>query len=94
MTGTLDGGLFEDAGDDPVHPAVEVAGDVLERLTDADRPIDEERAAAQLLDSQLERQPGAQRGLFEQQGDGLAVERAGIIARRALDLGSEIEEME
>ena len=90
----LDGALFEDAGDDAIHPAVEVARDILERLADADRPIDEERIAAQLLDRQLERQPRAQRGFFKQQGDGLPIERAGIIARRLLDLGGEIEEVE
>ena len=89
----LDGGLLEDAGDDAVHPAVEVARDILQRLPDADRPVDEERVAAQLLDRQLERQPGAQRGFFKQQGDGLAIERVGVIARRLLDLGGEIEQV-
>ena len=42
-------------------------------------PVDEDRVAAQLLDGQLEGQPGAQRGLFKQQGDGLAIERAGVV---------------
>jgi len=31
--------------------------------------------------------------VFKQQSDGLPVERAGIIARRVLDLGGEIEQM-
>ena len=52
------------------------------------------RAAAQLLDGEFERELGAQRRLFEEQGDGFAREGAGVVAGRALDVGGEIEEVE
>ena len=52
------------------------------------------RVAAELLDGELERQLGAERRLFEQERDGLAVERVRIVARATLDFGGEIEQVE
>ena len=56
------------------------------------RPFGKERIAAQLLDGQLEGQARAQRGLLEEQGDGLSVQRMGVIARRTLYQGSQVEQ--
>src|SRR5262249_55983008 len=69
----FDGGLEEDAGDDSVDAAVQIAGDILERFADPDGAFDEDAAAAELLDGQLEGELGAKTGLFEEKGDVLAV---------------------
>jgi hypothetical protein len=56
-----------------VGPALQVAGHVLERLALGDRPVGAPRRP-QLLDGQLEGQPGAQRGLLEEQAQIAALE--------------------
>jgi hypothetical protein len=88
----LDGVLREGAGHDGVHPAVQVAGDILDRLARADGSFGENRIAAELLDGQLEGEAGAQGSFFEEQADVLAVERAGIVARRLLHIERDVEQ--
>src|SRR4051812_42966859 len=61
----FDGSLEEDAGDDAVDPAIEIAGDVFEGFADADGAFDEDAAAAELLDGELESELGAEAGFFE-----------------------------
>ena len=89
----IDGLLPEHPGDDAVHPAVQVARHVLQRLAHADRRLEKQRIAAQLFDGQLERQPRAQRGLLKQQRDGLARQRLRIIPRRPLDRGRQVQQI-
>ena len=86
MTGTrdhcgeaFDGALQEDAGDEAIDPAVEIAGDILEGLADADGAFEEDRAAAHLLHGEFEGELGAERGLFEEHADVLAVEGVGVV---------------
>ena len=69
----FDGGLGEDAGDDAMDPAVEIAGDILERLADADGALAKDRRAAEFADgdSKVTR-----------------VRREGFSKRRAMDLPS------
>ena len=101
MTGTrdhcgeaIDGALQEDAGDDAVDPAVEIAGDVFERFADADGAFQEDRSAAHLLHGEFEGELGAERGLFEEHAEVLAVQGVGVVAGRVFDFGGEIEEVE
>ena len=61
--------LREDARHDALRPAVQIAGDVLDRLALADRADRSDGIAAELLDRQLEGHPRAQRRLFEQQAE-------------------------
>ena len=51
------------------------------RLAHADGAVHEDRGAAQLLDGEFEGEAGAQRRLFEQQGDRLVVESVRVVAR-------------
>ena len=70
--------VLEGAEHDAVHPALEVARDVGQALAGAQpraRLVDEERAAAELLDPHFEGHPRAQRGLFENQRQVLARQR-------------------
>ena len=50
----VNGGLQEGAGDDGVGPAVEIAGDVLNRFAIADGADGDNGVAAELLDGELE----------------------------------------
>src|SRR5438105_7709864 len=76
---SFDGGLEEDAGDDSVDPAIQVAGDIFERLADADGSFDEDVAAAELLHGEFKGELGAEAWLFEKERKIFAVERAGEI---------------
>ena len=57
-------------------------------------PSAETAIPAELLDRELERQARAQRRLFEEEGDGLAVERVRIFPRRLLDGRRQVEQGE
>ena len=52
------------------------------------------RTAAQLLHGQFEGELGAQGGFFEQHADVLAVQGVRVVARRGLDLGGEVEQVD
>ena len=57
-------------------------------------PSHEHRSAAHLLHGQLKGEPRAQRRLLEQQRDGLARQRLRIVARCALDVAGQIEQVD
>ena len=63
----LNGRLREHARHDALRPALQIAGDVLDRLALANGAGVIDGIAAQLLDGELEGEPRAQRWLFEQQ---------------------------
>ncbi len=99
MTGTddqrevFDRLLREGAGHDGIDPAIEVAGNVFDRLAGADGAVAENGIAAELFDGQLEGHVRAQRGLFEEQRDGCSSERAGVIAGGVFDVEREVQEV-
>ena len=72
--------LREGADHGAVHPALEVAGDVVDRLAAAERDVLRrlDDVAAELADGDLEGRAGAQRRLLEQQRDVLAFERTDV----------------
>ena len=90
----FDGALQEDAGDEAVDPAVEVARHIFQRLADADGAFEEDGSAAHLLHGEFEGELGAERGLLEQHAEVLAVERMRVGGGRFFDFGGEIEEIE
>lgn len=76
--------LLEATDHDGVDPAAEAAGHVLDAfsLAETDRIRGQQHGvAAQLVHAYLEGGDGAQRGLFEEHGDILAVEAFGHLAR-------------
>ncbi len=64
-----------------IGPAVEIAGDVLQRLAVADGAYAQHRVAAQLLDGEFEGDARAERGLFEQQAEVSAAQGLGKPSR-------------
>ena len=79
-----------------MHPALEIARHVLDRLAPAERHVLRrlDHVAAELADRNLERRSGAQRRLLEQQRDVPAFERTDVRhARgpRALQLRRQLE---
>ena len=79
-----------------VHPALEVAGDVLDRFAAAERDVLRrlDHVAAELAHGNLEGRAGAERRLLEEQRDVLAFERADVPdagGARVLQLGGQPE---
>ena len=79
-----------------MHPALEIAGDVIDRLAAAERDILRrlDDVAAELADGDLEGRAGAQRRLLEQQRDVLAFEGTDVAhagRARVLQLGGQPE---
>ena len=87
----IDGGLRENARDDALGPAIQIAGDIFHRLAFPDGAGGDHGIAAELLDGELEGHAGAQRRLFEQQSKVAAGQRLSEARGSALDLGSEIQ---
>ena len=83
--------LGEDARHDSLRPAVQVPGDVFDRLALADRADGGDGIAAELLDRQFESDPRAQRRLFEQQAEVAPGECLRKSLRRALDLSGQVQ---
>ena len=94
MGEAIDGTLQEDAGDQAIDPAIEVAGDVLQGLADADRAFEEDRSAAHLLHGKFEGELGAKRGLFEEHADVFSLEGMRVVGGRGLHFGGEVEQVE
>src|SRR5262245_8830206 len=90
----VDGLLCEHAGDDPIDPAIQIAGDVLQWLADADGAIDKDGGSAELRDGEFKSESGAEGGFFEKEGDGFAVENVSEGAGSALDFAGEVEEVD
>src|SRR5579859_2229438 len=65
----VDGLLRKYARDDGVGPAVEIAGDVFQRLAIADGAGGEYGITAELLDREFKRKASAERRLFKQKRD-------------------------
>lgn len=88
----LDGVLGEDAGDDAVGPAVEVAGDIGEGFAVADEADLCDGTAAELLDGEVKGEAGAEGGFFEQEAEVASGEGVGEVGGAAFDLFGEGEE--
>jgi len=65
-----DGGLFEDAGDDAIHPAVQIGARLLKRSRAPIGPSTKSASPPNCLIASSN-SAGTQRWLFKQQGDGL-----------------------
>src|SRR5271165_7381898 len=73
----LEDALLVDAGDDPVHPALEVARDIGDGFAFAETGlsvVQEDHGAAHAFDTDLEGDTGAQRGLLENERERLVAE--------------------
>src|SRR6185295_18783628 len=89
----FNGRLFEYARHDALRPALQIAGDVLDRLALANGASIIDGVAAQLLDREFESEPRPQRRLFEQQAQVTSREGFGKARRRALDLLRKSQQM-
>ncbi len=89
----IDRALQEHAGDQAIHPAVQVAGDILQGLANADRAFQEHAPAAHLLHGELEGELGAQRGLFEKHTEVLAVQGVRVVAGGSFHFCGKVEKV-
>src|SRR5580765_432163 len=90
--------LLVDASDDSVNPAIEIARDIGDGLARAERGgslrvVEENDRAAHALDTDVEGDAGAQRGLFENQRDEFSRERGSVAARARFDVRRELEQI-
>src|SRR5258708_24952189 len=91
----LEATLMVNACDDDLHPALEVASDIGDGLTRAERGgclrvVQENDGAAHALDADVEGDTRAERGLLKNQRDEFAVERVGVTARAGLGVRREL----
>src|SRR5216683_8107673 len=96
------GHFFEDtllvnAGDDAMHPALEVARDIGDGLARAERRgrlcvVKKNDGTAHALNADIEGDTRAERGLLKNQGDEFAVERGSVTARASLDVRGKVEQ--
>src|SRR5580765_7738041 len=75
--------LVINAGDDALHPAVEIASDIGYGFARAERSgglgvIEENHGAAHALDTDVESYAGAEGRLFENEGDKFALQRGSV----------------
>src|SRR5713226_7639226 len=97
------GHFFEDAlvvnaGDDAMHPALEVARDIGDGLARAERRgrlcvVQKNDGATHALDPDIESDARAERGLLKNQRDEFAVERGGVTDRAGLDIRRKMEQV-
>ena len=86
--------LQEYPRDQAIHPAIQVAGDIFQRLANADGAFQEHASSAHLLHGEFEGELGPQRGFFEQHADILAVQGVRVVAGRGFHFGGEVEQVE
>src|SRR5215471_1745509 len=81
--------LLVDARDDPLHPPLQVARHIGDRLAFAEPRlcvVEEHHVAAHALDADLKRHARAQRWFFKNQREEFAAQRLGIARRISLDI--------
>src|SRR5712672_186964 len=86
-----------DAGDDTLHPAVEIASDIGDGFAGAERGgslgvVEENHRAAHALDADVESDARTERRLFENKGDEFALQRRSVADGTRFDVGGEVEE--
>ena len=80
---------------DALHHALEILGHVIDRLALAQvdfRGREVQGEPSKLVDTDIETDPGAQRRLLEDQGQGFAFELLGVIIGARLNVAGEVEE--
>src|SRR6266404_8297868 len=85
-----------DAGDDALHPAIEIAGDIGDGFACAERGgglgvIEENDRAAHALDADVESDARAERRLFENEGDEFTLQRGSVADGTRFYVGGEVE---
>src|SRR6267154_6099251 len=85
------------AGDDALHPAIEIASDIGDGFACAERGgslgvIEENHRAAHALDADVKSDARAERRLFENEGDEFALQRGSVADGTRFDVGGEVEE--
>src|SRR5260370_8336616 len=93
----LEDALLVDAGDDALHPAIEIARHVGDGLASAERRgglgvVEKNHRATHALDADVEGDARAERGLLKNQRDEFAVERGSVTHRAGLDVRRELEQ--
>src|SRR5258708_19490157 len=96
------GHLFENAlvvyaRDNALHPAIEVASDIGDRLARAERGgglrvVQENHGATHALDTDFKSDTRAKRGLLKNEGDKFALQCRGVAAGASLYVSREMEE--
>src|SRR6266403_5491109 len=86
-----------DAGDDALHPAIEIAGDLGDGFACAERGgglgvIEATHRAAHALDADVKSYAGAERRLLENEGDKFSLQRGRVAHGARFDVGGEVEE--
>src|SRR5712675_3088173 len=86
-----------DAGDDALHPAIEIASDIGDGFACAERGgslgvVEKNHGAAHALDADVKSDAGAERRLFENKGDEFALQRGSVAHGARFDIGGEVEE--
>src|SRR5258708_4008196 len=89
--------LVIDAGDDALHPAIEIASDIGDGFACAERGgglgvIEENDRAAHALDADVESDASAERRLFENEGDEFSLQRGSVADGTRFYVGGEVEE--
>src|SRR5580700_4055005 len=90
--------LLVDAGDDAMHPAIQVARDIGDGFARAERGrglrvVKENDRAAHALDAYIKSDSGAKRRLFENQGDEFSGQRGSVTARAGFDFRGKLEQI-
>src|SRR5579859_1906376 len=90
--------LFVDASDDAVDPAIEIAGDIGDGFTRAERGgslgvVEKNDGAAHALDSDVKSDTSAERGFFENQSDKFSGERGSVATGPRLDVGGKLKQV-
>src|SRR5882762_11976544 len=86
-----------DAGDDALHPAIEIASDIGDGFAGAERGgslgvIEENHGAAHALDADVKSYARAERRLFENESDEFALQRGSVAEGTRFYVGGEVEE--
>src|SRR6267142_2447354 len=89
--------LVIDAGDDALHPAIEIASDIGDGFAGAERGgslgvIEENHGAAHALDADVKSYARAERRLFENESDEFALQRGSVAEGTRFYVGGEVEE--
>src|SRR5712672_2923551 len=89
--------LVIDAGDNALHPAVEIASDIGDGFAGAERGgglgvIEKNDRAAHALDADVKSDARAERRLFENESDEFALQRGSVADGTRFYVGGEVEE--